>query len=210
MIQNCELRPAERLQLVDIRKVPILGRLRAFLFCSFLFFLINLFFCGRVFAYEGEIGEVVDSGNVVVVSDSGTVQALSEVAEILADIQQAALFNVNSNQVQYFRTYLVRRPFCDYVVTWDGDNDYCMYYGYGAFDSAEYVRIYRTRPTATGSYVYNITTGKGLVPSSNVYIDTREGDNGFVEIEQLKMVTLVCVSLLVLIAFWLLGKILFR
>lgn len=170
-----------------------------------------------VFASEVSAGEMAGSDNVSSVSGqevtyvvTGSDEALlSSINEQLAEVTTPSLFNPNGTQATYFKTYLATRPFADYVVTYDGEQDYVMYYGYGLEDRGEYVRIYRT---STGGYNYNyvVTTGTGAIPSGNIFIDTREGANGFVEIEQLKQQTLVIILVDVLIGFWVLKWILFR
>lgn len=170
-----------------------------------------------VFASEVPNGEMAGADNVSIVSGeevayvvTGSDEALlSSINEQLAEVTTPSLFNPNGTQATYFKTYLATRPFADYVITYDGEQDYVMYYGYGLEDRGEYVRIYRT---STGGYNYNyvVTTGTGAIPSGNIFIDTREGANGFAEIEQLKVQTFVGVSLLLLVGLWILSKILFR
>lgn len=134
---------------------------------------------------------------------------LSEINAQLADITTPSLLNVNSTQLNYFKTYLAARPFVDYVVTYDGEQEYVLYYGYGLAGSADYVRIYRTSSSGY-NYNYVISTGKAAVPSSNIYIDSREGVNCFAEIESLKWQALLCIAVVLLVGLWVLSRILFR
>lgn len=171
---------------------------------------VFLFFSMGVYAdeLETEPSEVAQPSGVVYVLDGQTIAAVNDIAEILADVQNTSMFNPNSSQVLYLRTFLAKRPFCEYVLTWDGSNDYVLYFGYGQFTSGDYVRIYRTQ--SGNQYYYNVSEGHGNVPSGNIYVDTRGGDNGFAEIEQLKMETALCVAGVVALALWVLCKILFR
>lgn len=152
-------------------------------------------------------GEASPDDVVVYGSDSAM---LADISAQLADITTPSLFNPDSTQSEYFKTYLASRPFCDYVVCFDGSQDYVMYYGYGITDSADYVRIYRTNSGSGYNYVYTVTTGYGAIPTSNVYVDTREGVNAYAEIEAIKMQAFACVCIVLLLALWVLATIFFR
>lgn len=162
--------------------------------------------------WPADVGSVLSetpSNDVIVVTGSDSAM-LADISAQLADITTPSLFNPDSTQSQYFKTYLATRPFADYVVVFDGSQDYVMYYGYGIEDRADYVRIYRTQGGAGYQTTYSVTTGTGIIPSSNIYIDTREGANGYAEIEALKLQAFVGIALVLLVGLWVLSKILFR
>ena len=160
--------------------------------------------------YEIPSSDLDDNGNSVPGYEINQTIILSEINAAVQDLAGASLFNVNSSQVQYFETFLCAHPFYDYVITYDGQYDYNLYYGYKLKTAtADRIHIYRYN---TGSYNYeyriDFSTGQN-VPSSNVYINSMEGQV-LHNVQTQKFESVVMLSFAVMLVLWFFSRVIFR
>ena len=154
--------------------------------------------------------DIDDNGDSVQGYEINQTLILSEINAAVQDLAGASLFNVNSSQVQYFQTFLCAHPFYDYVITYDGQYDYNLYYGYKLKTAtADRIHIYRYN-TGSYNYEYRIDFSSGqTVPSSNVYINSMEGQV-LHDVQTQKFETVVMLSFAVMLVLWFFSKVIFR
>lgn len=172
--------------------------------------------------YPDEINDADDLAALVQASVSEALEAagssagdeamLASIDEQLRAITTPYFPSLSSSQMLYFEGVLCGRPFSDYAVTYDNNNDYTLYYGYGlnAGDTCDYIRVYRP----TGSSGYIVDTGQASLSNTTVgtaLVGTMRGDMArFPAVEELKHETFFCIGLCVALGLWLLGRFLFR
>lgn len=141
-----------------------------------------------------------------------TAVAINELIDVLAQTTTTSSFNMEAAQMLYLRAICVSNPFMDYVVTYDGNQTYGLYYGYRlqAGKTANYA--YVTRTQIGNQYYYQYNTGlSASVPSSNVYVSSIDKSlPNFSEVENVKANTFIEICLCVALGLWIVSKILFR
>lgn len=160
--------------------------------------------------YENIVASELDNWDSLQGYEINQILVLNEINAAVQNLAGSSLFNVNSAQVEYFKTYLIAHPFYDYVVTYDGSYDYNLYYGYKLNNGiADRIHIYRYN-TSGYNYEYRIEFSEGVnVPSSNVYINSREGSQ-FGEVQTAKFETVVMLAFAVMLLLWFFSRVIFR
>lgn len=135
---------------------------------------------------------------------------LNEINAAVQDLAGNSLFNTNSAQVGYFETYLCKHPFWDYVITYDGNYDYSLYYGYKLDNgTGDRIHIYRYN-TGSYNYEYRIEFSNDVtVPNTNVYINSMEG-NVLQNVQTAKFEIVVLLAFAIMLLLWFLSRVIFR
>lgn len=165
----------------------------------------------EIYIDESSSRSIDDNSDSVPGYEANQLAVLQEISNQLNDITSQNTFNVNSAQVTYFTTFLCKAPFKDYVITYDGNNDYSLYYGYklGSTGTPSRIHYYRVN-TGSYNYEYHIDfTENASMPNSNIFVNSMEG-NILHEVQTAKFETITIIAFCVALLLWFFSRVLFR
>lgn len=141
-----------------------------------------------------------------------SVMAINELVDLLAQESTSTSFNMQSAQVLYLKGIAVNNPLMDYVLTYDGNQTYGLYYGYNLSVGKTANYAYVTRIQSGSTYFYQYNTGlSATVPSTRIYVSSIDNSLPcFEEVSGAKAQIIFEICACVALGLWVLGKLLFR